>query len=723
MKHRMGGSIWIIAIVLFAATLAAYSNSFWAPFVFDDLQTIQRNASVRFGDLGFAFYPRALLFKTFTWNSIWSGQEVWSYHVLNFVLHFLNGLLVFVIAGRILRLTATDINRRTYAALAAAFFLLHPLQTESVTYISSRSELLSTFFYLLGLLAFIVWPPDRIRFLCGAVVGLAYVLGVGAKETAITLPAAILLYDFLFISKGRFRALLSRWRFYSLYILGASATIYYLLTVGLKEVVGSHVSGNLSSWHYFLTETRVLIRYLQLTFLPFGLNLDYDFRPSAGIADPAVLFSVVLLLALGILGWRLRERAPIFAFSIFWFFVTLSPTSSFAPIADVIFEHRMYLPLAGLAISFPLLVKRFSPRGPLFSCWILAALVIGTVSRNYVWGDEIRLFTDVVAKSSHKKRPYNSLAFAYYKRGDYDHAVAVLENGMEKIPDGIDYLGDFLGTMYLKQGQYGKAIQLFQREAREFTGKQLAETYNHLGMAYLYIWTDLQNRQNQITAAEFDSRKEEVLKPAAEAFSKGLEIMPGMASMLDEYINTMCWRGRGSALETAAVARLRLNENFDFARATEAQKTEKFSDLYTIGKVAFNNGDYARADNYFEEAEKIRNDVKIVFFNHGYALAALKQDERAIEKYIQAIHVEPVFIEAHHNLGLIYMNRRDYPKAIESFTEVLRFEPNYVSAHLHLASIYAAEGKKDLAREHISSVLAVSPNNPQAAAIARQLGL
>src|SRR5439155_21437851 len=170
--------------------------------------------------------------------------------------------------------------------------------TESVTYISSRSELLSSFFFLLGLLAFIVWPPDRIRFLCGAVVGLAYVLGVGAKETAITLPAAILLYDFLFISKGRFRALLSRWRFYSMYVLGASAAIYYLLTVGLKEVVGSHVSGNLSSWHYFLTEARVLVRYIQLVFLPVGLNLDYDFRPSLTVFDPAVLLSIVILLGL-----------------------------------------------------------------------------------------------------------------------------------------------------------------------------------------------------------------------------------------------------------------------------------------------------------------------------------------------------------------------------------------------------------------------------------------
>src|SRR5262249_23329378 len=116
-------------------------------------------------------------------------------------------------------------------------------------------------------------------------------------------------------------------------------------------------------------------------------------------------------------------------------------------------------------------------------------------------------------------------------------------------------------------------------------------------------------------------------------------------------------------------------------------------------------------------------DVKILYFNHGYALDKLKQDERAIEKYTQAIRIEPIFIEAHHNLGVIYMSRNQYDKAIESFKEVLRFEPKYVLTHLKLASIYALEGKKDLAREHISTVLAVSPSNPDAAAIIRQFGL
>src|SRR5438128_9353788 len=191
-KHA---SAWVAVAGLLVSTLVAYWNSFWVPFVFDDLQTIQRNASVRFGELGLGG-TRTILFKTFALNSLWSGQEVWSYHVVNFVLHFLNGLFVFAIADRIFRYTETNLQRsRIYAALAAAFFLVHPVQTESVTYISSRSELLSTFFYLAGLLTFVRWPGPKVGFLCSLAVAVAYLFGIGSKETAVTLPASIFLYD------------------------------------------------------------------------------------------------------------------------------------------------------------------------------------------------------------------------------------------------------------------------------------------------------------------------------------------------------------------------------------------------------------------------------------------------------------------------------------------------------------------------------------------------
>src|SRR5262249_10497564 len=130
----------------------------------------------------------------------------------------------------------------------------------------------------------------------------------------------------------------------------------------LKDTVGSGVARNLSPWPYLLTETRVLVRYVRLIFLPIGLNLDYDFRPSSSVFDPAVLASIVFLLALLSLAWWLRRRQPVLAFSILWFFVTLSPTSSVVPIADVIFEHRLYLPLAGVCLSFPLVVALLSKK-------------------------------------------------------------------------------------------------------------------------------------------------------------------------------------------------------------------------------------------------------------------------------------------------------------------------------------------------------------------------
>src|SRR5438034_1175395 len=116
---------------------------------------------------------------------------------------------------------------RRHTRCILEFFLVHPVQTESVTYISSRSELLSTFFYLIGFLIFVWWPVYRIGFLCTLAVGVAYFFGLGSKETVITLPATIFLYDFLFLSGATFRPLISRWRFYCPFIIGGASAIYY----------------------------------------------------------------------------------------------------------------------------------------------------------------------------------------------------------------------------------------------------------------------------------------------------------------------------------------------------------------------------------------------------------------------------------------------------------------------------------------------------------------
>jgi protein O-mannosyl-transferase len=708
---------WIVSILcLVTIALIAYWNSFGAPLVFDDSLTIQRNADVRFGEFHWnVLAPRAVLYLTFTLNYIWSGQDVWSYHLVNFILHILNGLLVFGIAESVFRRIDTiALRSRMYAGFAAAFFLVHPVQTESVTYISSRSELLSTSFYLLGLLIFALMPERRIGFLCSLAVGVPFLFGLGSKETVITLPATIFLYDFLFLSKAEIRPVLSRWRFWLTYLMGGLAASIYLLTLpSLRGALNTEVT----PWRYFLTETRVIVRYIQLIFMPVGLNLDYDFRISSSLFEPSVIASIIFLGGVLFLGWKLRRTAPVFSFSILWFFIALSPTSSVIPIFDVIFEHRLYLPMVGICMSFPLFVEwiyaQTKQRILMFGtpvAWstaIVIALTIGTVMRNQVWSDEVGFFKDVVAKSPAKERAYNGLMWAYYKRGEFDRAVDVLQSGIGKIPNTIDVY-DTLANLYLKTGKYDQAIEFFKKTTESYKGDQLALAYNNIGVAYLYMWNDFQTRRAQISPEEFAARTEQLLAPSADAFMHGLKIQPNMPWSLDSYVNVMYYRGRVAEIEKAATERLKGKETF--------------ADLYTLGRVALHNTDYAKADQFFERAEKLNKDAKILFFNHGLVLTQLMQDERAIEKYIQAIRIDPIFIEAHHNLGLIYMRRSEFVKAEEAFVEVLRQDPKHVSSNLNLGYIYMVRGNKILARTYLRTVLDVSPGNEQAVAMLNQLG-
>src|SRR4029077_4106382 len=128
--------------------------------------------------------------------------------------------------------------------------------------------------------------------------------------------------------------------------------------VALRKTLGlTGAFGLLPRSQYFLTQLRVVTRYVFLIVCPIGQNVDYDVRPSTSFFEPAVIGSALFLGSLVAIGWWVRKTHPVFLFSIFWFFVTLAPTSRIVPISDVIFEHRLYLPLAGVCLSFPLAVE------------------------------------------------------------------------------------------------------------------------------------------------------------------------------------------------------------------------------------------------------------------------------------------------------------------------------------------------------------------------------
>lgn len=707
---------WFCLGVLCVLGLIAYWNSFDAPLVFDDFLTIQRNANVRFGDyLRDSFlWSRSLLFATFALNYIVSGQEVWGYHLVNLLLHLLNGILIFFIAEKIFLKTPALVDRvRIFAFLAAALFVVHPIQTESVTYVSSRSELISTFFYAAALLIFIYWPEQKIGFTFSWLIVLIFLLGLGGKETVISLPAALFLYDFVFISHGSFREMLKRWRFYMTFALAAAGAGYYIATRLLVGAIGS-APGHLPPYQYLLTQFRAIATYVRLVFVPVNLNLDYDFRPSASILEPAVFASLAFILFLIGLGWYYRRTQPIFSFAIFWFFLTLAPTSSFVPILDVFFEHRLYLPMAGVCLAFPLLIdhaadfvsKSFTFRTPpLATCAvILIVFTIATVLRNQVWRDEVRLWSDIVAKSPHKMRPYNALAMSYYKRAQYDNAVEVINRGIQNAPADIYAFRETRGNLYLKLRRYDEAVQDFTAMCRE---KASAFNYNNLGVAYLYKWNDLKSTRSQVSPEEFVQKRNGILGAASESFIKSLEYDPNNIWAMDSHLNVMFDWEKAESLEAELLA---------------ATSKPNFRTLYLLGKLYWLKNDFARADQYLERAEKLNADQKLVFYNHGYALDMLSQTDRAIQKYAMALRLDPTFIEAHHNIALLYMKKREYATALDHFSEVLRMDPNHASTHVNMAKIYINEKNLTQARNHLQIVLSAAPGHQEARALLQRIG-
>ena len=718
----LGHRFFPIAVLLLVG-IGAYWNSLHAPFVFDDLDSVQRNPFVRFG--GALYYsrfrtylsPRSLLFLTFAFNNWMNGQKPLGYHVLNLLLHILNALLVFAIARRIYRVWRPSpmlLPGEGYALLAAAFFLLHPVQTESVTFISSRSELLSTMAYLCGLLSFTAIPEQKIGFFASLLMLSFLALGFGFKETIVTLPAGILLYDYLFVARTNIRTLLLRWRFYpSLIVLGTAGS-YWLVRDGFPKVV-KEFSGPLV-WHYFLTQFRVILTYIRLLVFPSGLNLDYDFTMSASLLEPGTLFSLLALLVLIFAGWRWRNTQKIYCFSIFWFFLTLSPTSSIIPIPDVIFEHRVYLPLAGVCLSFPFAMEWLVRKGAgvlqprrvvVLSCLVLAVLMVATVLRNRVWSDEIRLFSDVVAKSPHKLRAYENLVFAYMKRGQDEEAISVAKLGLENSPGDRISLMDTIGNLYLRLGKTQESIEYFKKSNEEAVqlgaaSTFLATSFNNLGVAYLaFAKTEPQNSESRARA----------LRSAREAFRKSLEKEANEIGVMESLVNVTRALNEDGILEDALYKKLRTNSN-------------DFASLYMLASLLSLEERYAESIEYFRQAEQQAPSARseVLPFNYALALSKAGQIDHAIEKYLSALEADPIFTEAHYNLALLFIQKSDYAKSVEHLQSILNLEPANKTAHMKLAEIYAYQRQLPIARQHLQQILQANPQDAQALSLLEKIG-
>ncbi|MEK7852014.1 MAG: hypothetical protein AAB275_09020 [Deltaproteobacteria bacterium] len=189
---------------------------------------------------------------------------------------------------------------------------------------------------------------------------------MGTKQETATLPLMLLIYDFFFISKGDWKALKGHYKVH-LVMFSTLAIVLYLSFSGLQTYISLDYAkgvpmpqeGSITSFQYFLTQLHVIPYYIKLLFIPTNLNLDYDWPITRNIDLQTILF-FVLLTFIVVVAIKLYRKASLISFGIIWFFVTLSVTSSFIVIFDVIFEHRLYLPSIGFAIVMAFMISRIS---------------------------------------------------------------------------------------------------------------------------------------------------------------------------------------------------------------------------------------------------------------------------------------------------------------------------------------------------------------------------
>ncbi len=431
---------WVRALIPGLAAAVVYISSFSGVFQFDDYKVIVNYArahSLASWLYYFSHHIRPLLKVSYMLNWI-TGTGLFGFHLFNLAVHVVNTVLVYYITRRFLS-RKEHLPFVNAAFLAALLFGLHPIQTEAVTYISGRSVSLMTTFYLGSMLAYIKGTEAKDHGLVYLLSPLLFILAVLTRETALTLPLALVLWEICRGEEetGSGRILRRQGVHWGIFILFAGAVmVHYKYEELLSFSYGLRGTGE-----NLLSQFNGLGYLLSRLFMINGLNIDPDIPAFSSWTMPVITKAVFLtgLLALSLLSFKTRRWI---SFGILWFFLHLIPTNSIIPRLDIANERHMYLPVIGLFLVIAVLMEKariaFYKRRHLLNYLFIALFIIlgyFTWTRNSDYRSEVAFWEDAVLKSPNKARCFNNLGFAYELEGRYKEAKDAYGRAVDMDPD------------------------------------------------------------------------------------------------------------------------------------------------------------------------------------------------------------------------------------------------------------------------------------------------
>lgn len=473
------------AILAGIVVLWAYWPSMSGPFLFDDnfLPFAVSNISTQ-PLSAFLHGQRPLLMASYWLSARLSPDDTWWYHFLNVIIHCVTTVLVFFIVRRLLKWANIAESRRgLLAGFAAALFLLHPAQTEAVSYIAGRSDALSVMLAYAAFTVFLYRREEGASWKTALAVLLLFGAALTAKEDTIALPALLLLTDLWWSRGSHWQGVWRNWKIYLPMALASVAGIAFFWNLITHATTAGFGFKEFTWYQYFFTEWRAIFVYLGMFLWPANLTLDWDFPISHTVMEHGAIVWLAILAALMVGGWMLRRRFPLASYGFFVFLILLAPTSSILPIKDPVAERRIYFAMLGLLLILVDVLARLKvDRQALAAAGLVLVLLAGfaTHARAEVWSDEISIWEDTARKSPEAWRPHFQLAFAYYKAQRYDLALQEFQKTAQLHPSDPDLLLDW-GLTYDSLNQLPPALEKLQQSAAL---RPTAHVYSQIGMVY-----------------------------------------------------------------------------------------------------------------------------------------------------------------------------------------------------------------------------------------------
>ncbi len=726
----------ICIFLLVLTSTGIYFNSLKGSFQFDDVFLISSpwvknlDSFNRFVKVT-SFQNRPILLWTYALNNTLSKNKEFGFHLLNLLLHIGVTLLIFFSVLK----TCSFIKERNntenrfvgknnadnvllFPLITALIFCLHPLNTDSVAYISSRSSLLATFFYLMSLYLFLnIFDYDKDknllskRLLLIPLVATTMYLSLASKLIAATLPLLLCFWYFVFVFPNKNYGKI--WEKYWTYLLVILVVLTAFFLTGESWLYktkdqGFELYGQLP---YLLIQTKVIVfYYLKLFFFPFNLSVDSGMPFSSIEEDPLIILSILIITA--IIVAAIQSKNVWLLFGTIWFFITLGPTSSFIPLNDLAVEHRTYLPITlGLCtvIGWGISCLRPCKRLGILSV-ILIAFSLATISRNGDWVSEISLWQDVTRKNPYSSRAHNNLGKAYFEKGDLTRAGFHFKKSIANIPNFVKEKFNLKNAdEFLLRNKRSTNISSNNPNLRLVA--EIVEPHYNLASIYL--------DQGKLDLAEKEYIQTLTLRPGHSSAKIGLGSVYNKKGVFDKaeelYLQAIKDGNSQSNINSYPIAHLNLGEVYaktgrvplaikEWERAIYLDPS-LLPAHYNLGTALMMQGKLEPAENYFLNCLNINKIFKPALFN----LALLKQKqmrwEESINRFNDYMKITGPSPSALKWIGFNYLNLNDWNNAIAFFGRSLKILPTDATTLMLLGNTFLAQGNPKKAEEKYYAAL------------------